>query len=359
MKICFLAGGDSIHSYKWIRYFSDRGHEVHWISFAPFTQKKIQNAKLYLIKRNLILNIFQVRALIKEIKPDILHAHYAGLNGLLGALSGFHPFVLTAWGSDVLLTARSKIKGLFVRYALKEADFITCDAEHMKEAMIKLGVNNSKIKIINFGIDTKKFYPNSKDDILIKNLGVSEYKIIMSLRSLEPVYDLETLIKTIPSVLKEFPKTYLIIAGEGSQEKELRKLADDLIITKNIRFVGRITNDELPKYLRIADVYVSTSLSDGGIAASTAEAMACGLPVVITDVADNKKWVKDGENGFIIPIKNPKILAERIIYLLKNENIGKKFGEISRKIIEEKNNYYKEMKKMEEIYTGLLKASTF
>jgi len=359
MKICFLAGGDSIHSYKWIRYFSDRGHEIHWVSLVPFTQKKIQNAKLYLIKGNLILNIFRVRALIKKIKPDILHAHYAGLNGLLGALSGLHPLVLTAWGSDVLLAARSKIKGPFVKYALKKADLITCDAEHMKEVMIKLGVNNSKIKIINFGIDTKEFYPNSKDEIVIKNLGVSDYKIIISLRSLEPVYDLETLLRAMPSVLKEVPKTYLIIAGEGSQEKELRKLAGDLIITKNIRFIGWIPNEELPKYLRAADVYVSTSLSDGGIAASTAEAMACGLPVIITDVADNKKWVRDGENGFVIPIKNPKILAERIIYFFKNKNIGKKFGEVNRKIIEEKNSYYKEMEKVEETYTRLLEASTF
>lgn len=307
----------------------------------------------------MILNTFRARALIKEIKPDILHAHYAGVNGLLGALSGFHPFVLTAWGSDVLLAAKSKIKGPFVKYALKKADLITCDAEHMKKSMIKLGVNNSKIEIINFGINTKEFYPDSKDEILIKNLEVPDYKIVISLRSLEPIYDLETLIKAMPPVLKEVPKTYLIIAGEGSQEKELRKLADDLRITKNIGFIGRIPNEELPRYLRMAEVYVSTSLSDGGIAASTAEAMACGLPVIITDVADNKKWVKDGENGFLIPIKNPKILADRIIYLLKNENIGKKFGEINRKIIEEKNNYYKEMEKMEEIYKKLVKAPAF
>jgi len=101
------------------------------------------------------------------------------------------------------------------------------------------------------------------------------------------------------------------------------------------------------------DVYVSTSLSDAGIAASTAEAMACRLPVVVTDVADNKKWVDNGVNGFVVPIKDPKSLAEKIIYLLQNENIRKKFGKINRKIIEEKNNYYKEMKKMEDIYKRL------
>lgn len=81
--------------------------------------------------------------------------------------------------------------------------------------------------------------------------------------------------------------------------------------------------------------------------------MACGLPVVITNVADNKKWVIDGENGFLIPAKSPQILAEKIIDLLKNEDKGKKFGAKARETIEEKNDYYKEMAKMEEIYKNL------
>ena len=105
------------------------------------------------------------------------------------------------------------------------------------------------------------------------------------------------------------------------------------------------------------DVYVSTSLSDAGIAASTAEAMACGLPVIVTDVADNKKWIDNGVNGFVVPVKDPKSLAEKIIYLLQNEDIRKKFGKINRKIIEERNNYYKEMEKMEDIYKELVQRN--
>jgi glycosyltransferase involved in cell wall biosynthesis len=121
-----------------------------------------------------------------------------------------------------------------------------------------------------------------------------------------------------------------------------------------VKFIGFIQNDKLPEYLNSMDVYVSTSLSDAGIAASTAEAMACGLPVIVTDVADNRVWVEDGVNGFVIPVKDPKLLAERVIHLLKNEDIRRRFGNISRKVIEERNNYYKEMAKMEEIYKKLV-----
>jgi len=118
--------------------------------------------------------------------------------------------------------------------------------------------------------------------------------------------------------------------------------------------VGLVLNDDLPGYLRLADIYVSTSLSDGGIASSTAEAMACGLPVVITNTGDNREWVKDEENGFLIPVKNPEILAEKIIYLLGNKDVCKKLGHNGREIIIKRNNYYKEMAKMEGIYYKLV-----
>jgi glycosyltransferase involved in cell wall biosynthesis len=157
-------------------------------------------------------------------------------------------------------------------------------------------------------------------------------------------------------VLKEIPEAKFVIAGRGAEEKRLKDLAKLLGVSDGVKFVGFIRNDELPAYLTTIDVYVSTSLSDAGIATSTAEAMSCGLSVVITDNADNRKWVIDEENGFLVPAKDPKALAEKIIYLLRNEDVRKRFGQINRKIIEERNNYYKEMEKMERIYEELIRS---
>ena len=361
MKLCFLAGANSIHSKKWIKYFIDKGYEVHWISLTPNEMGDIENAGFYQLKEysnkalDVLFNLRKVRKLIKKINPDIFHAHYAGVNGILGALSGFHPFVLTVWGSDVLIAPKSKIKRPFVKLSLKRADLITCDAEHVKEAMINLRADSSKIKIIYFGIDTQKFIPGPKDEELIKELKIQDSPVIISLRSFEPIYDIETLIRAIPIILKELPEAKFIIAGKGSEEEKLKNLAKDLNILESIRFPGFISNADLPRYLKTSDVYVSTSLSDAGLSSSTAEAMASGLPVIITDIGENEKWVKDGENGFIVPVKDPKTLAGKIIYLLKNYEIRKKFGGINRKIIEERNNYHKEMGKMEEIYKELIR----
>jgi glycosyltransferase involved in cell wall biosynthesis len=117
-----------------------------------------------------------------------------------------------------------------------------------------------------------------------------------------------------------------------------------------------VSNDELPQYLRLADVYVSTSLSDAGIAASTAEAMAVGLPVVTTNTGENEKWITNETNGYLIPVKNPQILAEKIIHLLKQENSKPLFAKNNRERIEERNNYYKEMAKMENMYRELIQG---
>jgi len=298
----------------------------------------------------LLLAPFKIRKLMKKIKPDIVHAHYITQYGFCGALSGFHPLVVSAWGSDVLVDPnKSKILKLMVKFALKRADLITCNGINLKEAMIKLGHDSQKIKIVYHGVDTKEFNPKQKDKKLREKLKIFDSPTVISTRGLEPIYDVESLIKAIPLVLKRVPDAKFIIANNGSQEAHLKEMAKSLYIWNNVKFVGLIQHNELPKYLASSDVYVSTSLSDG-MALSTMEAMACKVALVITDVGDNRTWVRNEENGFIVPIKNPEALAEKIIYLLENEEVRKRFGEISRRRIEEKGDYYKEMEKMRELY---------
>jgi len=330
-----------------VKYFADKGHQVHWISFTENTHGEIKGASFYHIKKIFPFSFFQIKSIINKIKPDILHAHYAGVNGFLAALSGFHPFVLTAWGSDVLIAGKKIFKKFFVKYALSKAELITCDASHMKTAMTEMGVPESKIYIIYFGVDVEKF--SSAEG------GKKSANTIISLRSLEPIYSVETLIKAAPIVLKEVSQAKFVIAGRGSEEDKLKELAGDLGVLKSVKFIGLISQQEMPQRLRESDIYVSTSLSDAGIASSTAEAMACGLPGVITDFGDNKEWVKNGESGFLFLPKDSKTLAEKIIYLLQNKEEAKRLGQNARKTIEEKNNYYKEMEKMEKLYESLKK----
>ena len=368
MRICFLAGPGSIHTRRWVSWFAQKGHDVHIVFpesiFSPYSIK-VGGTSLHPFKTMPIisptshlflqpLDHWRVRHIIRRIKPDILHAHYLINYGFRAACSGFHPLVLTAWGSDVLVQAkRSNISRWEVNFALKRADMVTCDGEHIIGELVKLGAGREKIKLIYFGIDTRKFSPRPRGENLRKELAIFDSPVIISLRSLKPIYDVESLIKAIPSVLKGIPSAKFIIAGDGEQRKDLENLGVSLGISGSIRFVGFVENDELPQYLASADIYVSTSLSDT-VAVSTAEAMACGLPVVITDFGDNRKWVEDGVNGFVVPLRNPEALASKIIYLLQNEEKGRKFGQANRQTIEQRMNQEKEMGRMEKLYNELI-----
>jgi glycosyltransferase involved in cell wall biosynthesis len=347
MKIAFLSHKD-VHMLKWVEFFRHR-NEVLIL--------ELKRTKFKFL--DILLNMLSVKNQLKRIKPDILQVHSAGIHGILAAFSGFHPFVLTAYGSDILIAPKSPIVRPFIKFVLKKADLITCDAEHMKKAMIKLGAEKEKIKIIYFGVDTKKFAPGEKNKEIKNKLKLSGGPVIISLRNFYPVYDIESFIKAIPIIIKDFPKANFIIVGHGPEENKLKKTASDLDVSERVGFIGEVNQDEIPDFLRISDVYASTALSDAGIASSTAEAMACGLPVVITDFGENSQWVKNGKSGFLIPLKNPEALAEKIIYLLKSKELREKMGQCGRKIIKEKNDYYKEMNKVENIYMHLYeKAKT-
>lgn len=369
MKICYIAS-PSVHTTRWVSYFANNGHEVHLITTSKLFGEGIANVKIHLIKRygsylrivnyplNSASSIIQFRKLIKEISPDILHGHSITEATWLGAVSRFHPFVVTTWGSDILVAPKqSKVSKWIVKYVLKRADLVTCDGEHEKESLVKLDADSRRIELVGFGTNTQKFRPRRKDIDLRKRLNIYDSPTIISVRNLKPLYDIGTLVRAIPLVLSVVPDTKFIIAGNGSERKNLENLAISLGVFDSIRFVGTLSEDDLPNYLSASDIYVSTALSDGGLSASTAEAMACGLPSVITDFGDNGKWVDDGINGFLFPLRDYQTLATKIIQLLNDEELRGEFGRVSREIIVEKNDWKKEMGKMEELYKGLVRKN--
>jgi glycosyltransferase involved in cell wall biosynthesis len=361
MKLVYLASGNSIHTQRWVNYFVDRDYEVHLITDAPYNYKSL---KVHVLKKyfgNRVLNLLmwstRIKKIVKEINPDILHSHYVTSYGSLGARAAFHPFVITVWGSDILVEPRKfPILKQLIKFVLKRADLITCDGEHVKGPLTSLGADPGTIHIVFFGTDVNRFSPEKRDVKLQERLGMADCPTIISTRKLEPVYDIPSLIQAVPPVLQEFPSAKLIIAGDGSQKEVLKDLAASLGVASSVIFVGDIPNAELPSYMASADVYVSTSTSDAGLAAGTAEAMSCGLPVIVTDFGDNRGWVEDGVNGFVIPTHDPASLFDKIVYLLKNRETGRTFGMKSRKIIEERNNYHKQMDKVDNLYQALVKG---
>lgn len=368
MKICYLGDAYSIHTQRWIKYFADKGHKVFLISFRPFGNGEIKNVELFVLKRfqqqiwavsfliNLLFTSIQVRKLIKKINPDILHAHFVTDYGLLGALSGFHPLVVTAWGSDILRAPFRKTKNRYiVQYVLKKADLITCNSNKVKQAMIALNNKAENSHIIQWGVDFNKFNPTTNAKVVKTRLNINNTPVVISMRSFELLYNIDTIIKAIPFVVKEISGVRFILKNAyGTMEPELRNLAKELDVIESVIFVGRIDYTEISAYLNATDVFISVPSSDS-TSISLLEAMACGLPVIVSDLPANREWVKDGWNGYIVPVRDEGALADAIVKLLKDEKKRKLFGRRNYELVKEKADYEKNMKKMEELYELLLR----
>ncbi len=368
MKICYIADGSSIHTQRWLNYFARKGHEVHLIYWKtrPGYDKAVHihllpriAPKIWPVTRyfSFIQWIFQIRKLLKEIQPDVVNAHFIIDNGLLAACSGFHPTVVAAWGSDVLIFPRRNILWRWAaKFVLGRADSVICDSAVVKKGLLWLGTRLDKIAIIYSGIDTRQFSPRRADESLKQKLGIIGFPVVICFRHLRPLYNVEMLVRAIPLVLQQASQVRFIIGGDGPQKSYLEKLTTTLGVSRSVTFVGYLPHDELPNYLAAADIYVSTSRSDSS-SQSLQEAMACELAPVLTDLPANREWINDGENGFIVPQDDHRALAEKIIYLINNSEIRAKFGKINRRMIQDRAEYTEEMGKVEKLYQRMIKTS--
>ena len=350
MKMCFIASAASIHSHKWINFFSKLGYEILWISNDPTNIKISNNIDYYEVQSNFFLSIIEIRQLVSKFNPNFIHVHYLGFNALMGLFLGDRTIISTAWGSDININNNSLLKKFIVTKILKKSRLITCDAMHMRNTMMQMGIDEKKINIINFGIDTNHF-SNKKTNKHTKN---NEFKVI-SLRDFEPIYDIECLINAIPIVLDKFPNTYFELLGRGTLKKHIMSLVQNMKLNNSVTFIDYIENKNMPVILSNADILVSTSLSDAGIAGSTAEAMSCELPVVVTNSGENSNWINHGDNGFLVEVSNPQELAKYIIILLENKQLRYDVGKKARSKILAMNDYVTEMQKMLNLYKKLLK----
>ena len=371
LTICFFGDAAAHHLRRWSRYFctGEKNHDVHVVTFNPDILEGYDPVRVHLVQKrfsgsgiiprtvSLLPMLIDIRRRIGEIQPNVIHAHSAAGYAWMAAFSGFHPFVVTPWGDDVLIHAQqSPLDRFLTVYALKKADAITCDGENTRQAMVDFGIPGRKISFITFGVDVEKFAPPPSKSSARNGLSLPDGHIILSTRTLNPIHNVETLIRAIPTVRERIPNAFFVIIGSGSEKEHLEMLAQELGVLDHTRFAGQVTEQLMISYLHAADVYVSTSVSESGLAASTAEAMACELPVINTDTGDIRLWIRDGEDGFVIPIRSPGILADRIIDLLSDPRKRETFGKAGRVVIDERNNYYKEMEKMGSIYQNTRKG---
>jgi len=361
MKICYVNKGISIHDQKFLKFLvNNEGFEVHLLSYHSGEIATIPGLVVHQIplpktfrKLSFIAAALVTPLMIRKIKPDIVHGNYLLTYGFYSALANYHPLLQMAWGSDVLIAPKNWLYRPFIKYALKCADLVTVDCESGRNAIIELGYPAEKIIVFPWGVDLTYFNPKVVGDEIRQSLGWDDNLIVVCTRRHESVYGLNDLIDSIPEIITKCRDARFLFIGDGTLTEELKQQVIQLGVEEYVKFTGEICNSDIGRYLATSDVYVSPSLSDGA-SVSLLEAMACGMPVVVTDVEAIMEWVEDSKNGFIVPVGDSSLLADKICLLIENGDLRNLFGKRNYEIIRERAIWDDNVQFLKKIYYELI-----
>jgi hypothetical protein len=312
------------HDLRFLQAISDGGHDVSYLRL----EDRGLRAESRMLPRNvasvgwisgkraarwidwpaLTMNL---RKVLREVDPDVVHAGPIQGPAALAAVSGFRPLIAMSWGSDLLLGARKGLGRLAARFALSKTDVFLCDAEVVLAIAVELGMPREQCIQFPWGVDLEVFSPGDSEG-LRSELEWSEEFIVLSTRSWEPIYGIETLLRGFMEAARQEPRLRLVMLGQGSLKRQVTGLVRESDLSDRIKLLGPVSNEQLPAYYRAADLYASASKSDGS-SVSLMEALACGLPAVVSNIPGNREWIDAGVNGWFFPVGDAQALAQRLL----------------------------------------------
>jgi len=289
-------------------------------------------------------------AVKKNIRYDLVHAHY-WLSGVAGMrlkeawnvpmLQMFHTLGLM---KQRIARSPDEHEGAYriegERAVMEGADRIIAatEAERMQLEML-YGINHQKVTIIPPGVNIHHFYPIPKEEAK-EAIGISPgERMALFVGRIEPLKGVDTLIRAmaiVKQICKRFtcPHYLVIIGGDPDEDSEklnsemgrLQALCRDLGLDDIVIFLGKRGQNTLPYYYSAAEVVVMPSFYESfGMVAL--EAMACGTPVIASEVGGLAYLIKEGETGFFVPAQDPEALAEKLRLIFVDQDLRKKMGE--------------------------------
>jgi len=275
-----------------------------------------------------------VKKLVKEITKgfnfDVIYGTWAYPDGFASALiakSLDKPLVLKVHGTDINELAKSYLRGKLIKFALKEAKTVLAVSDALKQAVIGLGIPEEKVYLLPNGLDTDKFSPMPKLQQRGRVNLPKDNQVILFIGNLKPVKGLTYLLGAFNAIRKNNGNNIrLVLVGDGKQRQELEAKVASFGMEKDVSFMGMRPHAEVPLWLNASDVLCLPSLHEG-MPNVVLEALACGIPVVATNVGGIPEIIEENANGFLVPPQDSKILAEKLkLALSKSWNTPKLRG---------------------------------
>ena len=278
-----------------------------------------------------------LRRVLRSVHPDVVLAGPLQRSAFLTALSGFHPLVSMSWGYDLLQDVnRGPDWRWATRFTLAHSDAMVGDCETIRSLAAAHGMAPERVVTFPWGVDLEHFNPSVDGSDLRARLGWEpEHFVLLSNRGWEPIYGIDVIVDAFIRVARNFPELRLLMLGSGSQAGQIRKKFMRAGVLDLVHFPGQVSQTELPRYYRAADLYLSASHSDGS-SISLLEALACGKPVAVSDIPGNREWITPGEQGWWFPDGNAAALAEVIAAAVGERERLAAMGAASRNLAEQR-----------------------
>lgn len=322
MKICIVGPANSIHIKKLCQWLNSAGHETSVISFFDDT---IEGTPVFglSIGVNPKGNDFQklryffagrkIKHIVDEIKPDVIHVHYASSYGVAVGFSRISDYILSVWGSDVYdFPRKSLFHRLLLKHSLYRASLIMSTSQAMAKETNQY--TNKSIEVTPFGVDLALFNPCKRT-----RLPNDGRFIVGTVKGLDDKYGIRYLILAVAKILNSTSiPIELRIAGRGEQEEEYQRLAAELGVSQITTWLGFICQDKAAEEWANMDVAVIPSVLESfGVAA--VEAQACGTAVIVSDIPGLMESTCPGESSIVVPREDALSIAEEIKRLYYND----------------------------------------
>jgi glycosyltransferase involved in cell wall biosynthesis len=310
-----------------------------------------------------IPHVSSFKTFLETVKTnDLIHVHgHPYLSSLAAAKIAKRyekPLVLTQHNTFIeynnFFDTVEKLNDLAIgKQVLKEADRIIVVSNATKNYVLSLGAVPRKIRVLHNGVDLNRFRPVAKvKEVMRKKLGIPhDASVALTVRRLVYKNGIDTLIESAKIAIKKNPKLVFIAVGKGPDFDEVNAQIVQLGMQKNFRLTGFISDEELPLYYNVADFFVLPSKSGEGLPLVALEAMACGLPVIATDVGGTSEVMSE-DCGRLVPPNSPVFLAEATLEFSRR-NLSAIRKDL-RMIMEQKYSWDANVEKLGEIYEELI-----
>jgi glycosyltransferase involved in cell wall biosynthesis len=354
IRIALLGDARQVHVHRWAGFLVDSGHDVLTLSLEPVdlvagARRRIDLPRFLPDFLRYPLSVPVVRSILERFRPDVVNAHFLPNYGVIAALVGRSPWVLSTWGSDIMvLPQKSAFHMARTRFVIRRADYLTSDADVMTRRLVDLGARRDRILTFPFGVDRRSFFPAPA----VARNGI---RIICN-RKMEDLYNIESVIDAFVEVVATLPGARLVLAGSGSKRPALERRARESAAASAISFAGDVPHENMPDLLRENDIFVSVALSDT-TSVSLLEAMACGLFPVVSDLPASREWIEDGVNGFVVTARDAASLARAIRAAAGNAELRSSARDKNAGLIEARADWHRNMSVVDDLFRRLAAAS--